>query len=93
MKSTGIKQIDSLGRFVLPMEIRRALGIKNGDPLEIYVNDGAVMLLKYFPEGDYIRRLAELRDEIDEDPDIAVDIRKAIADGIDEAIRGLEVMA
>jgi len=46
MKSLGIvRKIDPLGRIVLPMELRRTLGIKPGDPVEIYV-DGKVVCLK-----------------------------------------------
>lgn len=50
MKATGvIRRIDDLGRVVIPKEIRRALRIREGDPLEIYTtNDGGVMFKKYF---------------------------------------------
>ena len=38
MKSTGmIRQLDSLGRIVLPIELRRTLDIQTKDMLEIYV--------------------------------------------------------
>ena len=48
MKATGIvRRIDDLGRIVLPKEIRKSLKIKEGDMLEIYVQDsGAIMLEK-----------------------------------------------
>lgn len=37
MKATGIiRRIDDLGRVVIPKEIRRTAGIKEGDPLEIF---------------------------------------------------------
>lgn len=50
MKSTGVKrQIDELGRFVLPVEIRRALGINLKDYLEIYTENGRIILEKYQP--------------------------------------------
>ena len=46
MKYTGIvRPIDNLGRITLPMEIRKVRNIKEGDPLEIYV-DGDVICLK-----------------------------------------------
>lgn len=48
MYSTGIvKRIDDLGRVVIPKEIRHALGIKEGDPLEIYTGDGTVIFKKF----------------------------------------------
>ena len=45
MKATGIvRRIDDLGRVVIPKEIRRVLKIREGDPLEIFVeNDGEVI--------------------------------------------------
>ena len=39
MMATGIvRRIDDLGRVVIPKEIRRSMGIKEGEPLEIYVD-------------------------------------------------------
>lgn len=48
MKATGIvRRIDDLGRVVIPREIRRTLKIREGDPLEIYTDRGAVIFQKY----------------------------------------------
>ena len=53
MKSTGIvRRIDDLGRIVLPKEIRRTMRIREGDPLEIYTNNGEVIFKKYSPIGE-----------------------------------------
>ena len=50
MKSTGIlRQIDDLGRFVLPIEIRRALNINLKDSIEIYTENDRIILKKYQP--------------------------------------------
>lgn len=39
MKSTGIvRKVDELGRVVIPIELRRTLGINIKDALEIYVD-------------------------------------------------------
>jgi AbrB family transcriptional regulator (stage V sporulation protein T) len=64
MKATGIvRRIDDLGRVVIPKEIRRTLRIREGDPLEIFVDrDGEVILKKYSPIGeleDFAREYAE----------------------------------
>ena len=40
-----IRRIDDLGRVVIPKEIRRTLGIRVGDPLEIFSN-GEVILIR-----------------------------------------------
>ena len=54
MKATGIiRRIDDLGRVVIPKEIRRAMKIREGDPLEIYTeNNGTVCFRKYSPIGE-----------------------------------------
>jgi AbrB family transcriptional regulator (stage V sporulation protein T) len=54
VKATGIvRRIDDLGRVVIPKEIRRTLKIREGDPLEIFVDrDGEVILKKYSPIGE-----------------------------------------
>ncbi len=51
MKATGIvRRIDELGRVVIPMEIRRTMKIREGDPLEIFTDtDGELILRKYSP--------------------------------------------
>jgi len=50
MKSTGIvRKVDELGRIVIPMELRKYFGIDTKDPLEIYVEDGKIILSKYEP--------------------------------------------
>jgi AbrB family transcriptional regulator, stage V sporulation protein T len=49
LKATGIvRRIDDLGRIVIPIEIRRDMNIRDGDPLEIFVDkNGEVILKKY----------------------------------------------
>ena len=50
MKATGIvRKVDQLGRIVLPIELRRKLGINIKDSLEIYVDGEKIMLKKYAP--------------------------------------------
>lgn len=54
MKATGIvRRIDDLGRVVIPKEIRRTMGVNEGDPLEIFVDGQQVILRKYSP-GCYL---------------------------------------
>ena len=50
MKSTGIvRKVDELGRVVIPIELRRTLGIAEKDALEIYVDEDRIILKKYKP--------------------------------------------
>ena len=48
MKSTGVvRRIDDLGRIVIPKEIRRNLRIKEGENLEIFIDNENIILKKY----------------------------------------------
>jgi transcriptional pleiotropic regulator of transition state genes len=50
MKSTGIvRKVDDLGRMVIPVELRRTLGIETKDALEIYVDNDKIIFKKYEP--------------------------------------------
>lgn len=50
MKSTGIvRKVDELGRIVLPIELRRTLGIEEKDRIEIFVDGESIILRKYQP--------------------------------------------
>ncbi len=50
MKSTGIvRNIDELGRVVVPKELRRKLGIANTDPVEIFCEEDKIIIKKYIP--------------------------------------------
>ncbi|MFJ7890406.1 AbrB/MazE/SpoVT family DNA-binding domain-containing protein [Lysinibacillus xylanilyticus] len=48
MKSTGIvRKVDELGRVVIPIELRRTLGIAEKDSIEIFVEEDSIILKKY----------------------------------------------
>lgn len=47
-----IRRIDDLGRVVIPKEMRKMANIKEGDPLEIGVANGCIILEKYTGEID-----------------------------------------
>lgn len=48
MKSTGIvRQVDVLGRIVIPKELRKTMDIKKKDPMEIFVEGNNIILPKY----------------------------------------------
>ncbi|MFC5528438.1 AbrB/MazE/SpoVT family DNA-binding domain-containing protein [Cohnella yongneupensis] len=47
LKATGIvRKVDDLGRVVIPIELRRTLGV---DTLEIFVQGESIVLRKYAP--------------------------------------------
>lgn len=50
MKATGVvRKLDNLGRLVIPIELRKTMGIAVHDPVEIYTDGDYVMLRKYAP--------------------------------------------
>lgn len=48
MKATGVvRRIDDLGRIVIPKEIRKTMRIKEGESLEIFIDNTNIILKKY----------------------------------------------
>ena len=48
MKTTGVvRRIDDLGRIVIPKELRRTLRIRDGESLEIFVENEMIALKKF----------------------------------------------
>ena len=63
MKSTGIvRNIDELGRIVIPKEIIKKLGIENSDPVEIYVEGDKILLTKYHPACHFCGSTEDITD-------------------------------
>lgn len=54
MKATGIiRRVDDLGRVVIPKEIRRQCRIREGEPLEIYIDNYGDMPVVCFAKYEY----------------------------------------
>lgn len=52
MKATGIiRRIDDLGRIVIPKEIRRNMNIREGDPMEIYLDGNNRVVFEKYNSG------------------------------------------
>lgn len=48
MQNTGItRRIDELGRVVIPKEIRRTMRLREGEEMEIFVEENSLILKKY----------------------------------------------
>ena len=63
MKSTGIvRKVDELGRVVLPIELRRNMGIEIKDSLEIFVEENTIILKKYEPADIFTGSMDDLID-------------------------------
>jgi len=64
MKSGMIRRVDSLGRIVIPKEIRKVLKIKENEQVEINVLEKEIILSKYSEFSDYDLSLKKLVDLI-----------------------------
>lgn len=61
MKATGIvRTIDSVGRFVIPKELRRTMNISEDDALEVFVDDNNILLRKYNPSCIFCKNLDDV---------------------------------
>jgi len=60
MKATGVvRRIDELGRIVVPKEIRKTLRIKEGENLEIFIDDKQNIVLKKYSLMNKIEDFAQ----------------------------------
>ncbi len=95
MKSTGvIRRIDELGRIVLPKEIRRNLGIREGENLEIFVEDDKVILKKYSKIKDFkeiINQICEIVTNVYDIHLIVTDRDKVEYSNVDSLLVGREL--
>lgn len=67
MRATGIvRRVDDLGRVVIPKEIRNRMGIREGAPLEIFVDKetGGVVFIPY--ETGVVQKVKELAKQVEE---------------------------
>lgn len=62
MQATGIvRRVDDLGRILIPKEIRRKFKIKEGDALELFIDekDGEITFKLYETAFDRAQRIAK----------------------------------
>ena len=63
LRAVGVvRKLDELGRIVIPIELRRTLGIEEKDPLEIFTNEnGDIILRKYEPGCEFCGSLENVK--------------------------------
>lgn len=90
LKQIGItRRIDELGRIVIPMEIRRNLGIRDGENLEISVTDDTIFLKKHFQihkEEDIANKICDIVSSVTNSSVIITDREKIIATDKDNIV-------
>lgn len=91
MKPTGIiRRVDDLGRVVIPKDIRRKCGIKENEPLEIYMgkidNSPCVCFARYSVKiGDELEQMKEeIANEMEYcgEPEMSAQFREAMAEAM-----------
>jgi transcriptional pleiotropic regulator of transition state genes len=55
-----MRRVDSLGRVVLPADLRHALDIREGDTLDVAIEEGHLVLSKHDPACVFCGTRAEL---------------------------------
>lgn len=93
MRATGIvRRIDDLGRIVIPREIRKALGIQEGEPFEIFTDpkERGVYFKPYLPYSEPWRLLEDAAETMSDSEDFRefVDEVYALARKIKKSAQG-----
>ena len=71
MKRTGIiRRIDDLGQIVIPREIRNILLFREDDPLEMFIRDDALILIKHSVQRPVRKALNNLWELVEQDPNL-----------------------
>ena len=85
MKATGIvRRIDDLGRVVIPKEIRRAVGIHEGDPIEIFMKGKDTICFRKY-RNNLFGQIDDLKDQIKANCDLPYETQEKIALLLEEA--------
>lgn len=86
MKATGIvRRIDDLGRVVIPKEIRRTLGIREGEPLEIFLDGKDTICFRKY-EANLRSEIDRLKDQIEACCDLSYETQARIEILLGEAM-------
>ena len=94
MKATGmIRRVDDLGRIVIPKEIRRNVDVREGEPLEIFIEgEDTICFRKY--KNNLSDAVEHLRDRIEncgDDLTYATLMRiDALLEEVQELVKGEE---
>ncbi len=85
MKVTGMtKKIDSLGRIVLPAELRKSHLLSEGDRVEIYLEDDLIILKKADTSYTIHKALMKLKSTVEDE---SLNLRNEILTKIEELER------
>ena len=79
MRATGIiRRTDDLGRVVIPKDIRKSLGIREGEPLEIYLEGKDTVCFRKY-ETNLCDEVDHLKNQIKDYGDLPYEIQAKIS--------------
>ena len=83
MQQGLIRKLDNLGRIVIPIEIRKNMGIREGSSMEIIPDADGILIKKYVPDVSLYDKLIDLKNtlefsEVDFDIDKLNEIRSCL---------------
>jgi transcriptional pleiotropic regulator of transition state genes len=61
MRKFAVRRVDRLGRVVIPIYLRNAMGLGEGESLEMYTEDGKIVLEKFVPSCFFCGNTEELK--------------------------------
>ena len=91
MRATGfVRRIDDLGRVVIPKEVRKAMHLREGDPLEVFINEDEVTFKKYqYSTAKDLEGYADIiRDQL-QDQGASYEVQKEALSHLNQLIRML----
>ena len=80
MKVIETRKIDSLGRVVLPIELRKELDIDKNSDIDICVDGGQIILKKTEPSCKICRSTAELKEVKGKNVFVCTDCQQSICE-------------
>lgn len=67
MRATGIiRRTDDLGRIVIPKEIRRKMGVRDGEPMEIYLDGSDTVCFRKY-QVDMVGEIDAVQESVVQD--------------------------
>lgn len=67
MRATGIiRRTDDLGRIVIPKEIRRKMGVRDGEPMEIYLDGSDTICFRKY-QVDMVGEIDAVQESVVQD--------------------------
>ncbi len=81
-QNSNIRRIDELGRIVIPKDIRKKMHMKENEPLEIFMDNGEIIIKKYSYLPDiieYVKYIVDIGSRITNNKYIITDRDNIIA--------------